>query len=1101
MTKLKKLIERKSAPAQRSACRLDLLSNRTLCLCAIIFSAAILYTATSAPLVSADTIVLNGTKTTSGTVSSPYQITLSNFNVGTGSNRVLIVGIEANNAQASTVKFGGVSLTPAVSHFINNDAEFWYLKNPNGTANIVVTMYGSTSVVVGAYSFFGVDQTNPIPTTVGKNNTAPSSPSISITTANSNSWVLDSPAIYGGITLSSPTCTQRWDINIASAITGASSSKTTTSPGSVTCSWTASTGDYWDDVAIEVKAAGATVPGAPTNLLTTAVSSSQINLSWTAPSNNGGSSITGYKIDRSPGTPNGCPIPPQWTTIVANTGNTATTYSNTGLSQGQYYCYQVSAINSVGTGSPSNDNQAFTFTVPYPPVNLTAAAVSSSQINLSWVFCPPPHAPGSHCTGGTSVTGYKIERSLDGGNTWSTIVPNNGNNSTTTYSDTGLAASTTYTYRVSAINSVGSSSPSNTASATTLSSSSWHSSTGIVIPLYTDPGSNGLGNGYQTVINIKNQYPHVPMIVVVNVNSGPLYNPGDTGPQADWTTGINNLRSAGIIVLGYVWTGYGSPHNSATCCLYSVPKQNVTQWHSFYPAVNGIMFDGMAYENTTAVTYYQNLTSYAKSLGMTYTMGNPGSPTLTNYVASGAADAIDIFEVGRVLSITNDPIPATFVNNGFDKHNFSFLSYSQSSLPNPNPTTVGNQSNYVGFMYYASNAATWDTVPTYLSTLAADLNHTSEAITINSVNSGGSPITHYFVQITQNGNQIPSGFTPLPYNGTTGVKYHFIPSSSGFCLFDHWQDNNSPTADRVILVNSTSATFTAVYRNNGGTCTQSSNLDQFGVLMIYPTINGGNTWFFKQNDTNPTRTGSDPRFDPQGSITKNADGSWKRTGSNVRMDAYAISYSDWYTKDHSGTVNYGRNHLRDQTYMDTTADFGNYEMTGYVKLNAWSGTGDSFTWYGRGGLHHDNGPDSPVGCEGSAYKLDIFYTGGQTARFAKESWHVHYDFQTSDKGTSPNILNKWIGIKMVVVNKPGVNFPNKAIMQGWIDANADGNWTKIVLFQDDGFGSGATHCPAASADNMPISWKGPSVTFRWDLGTDVDFKWLSVREIDPAAVS
>ena len=133
------------------------------------------------PAASADTIVLNGKQTTTSTVSSS-QITLSNFNVGTGSNRVLVVGVEANNNFVNSITFGGVQLTNAVSSFTNNDAEFWYLKNPSGTANIVATMSGPTAVVVGAYSFSGVDQTNPLPTTATNHNTAVSSPTISITT-------------------------------------------------------------------------------------------------------------------------------------------------------------------------------------------------------------------------------------------------------------------------------------------------------------------------------------------------------------------------------------------------------------------------------------------------------------------------------------------------------------------------------------------------------------------------------------------------------------------------------------------------------------------------------------------------------------------------------------------------------------------------------------------------------------------------------------------------------------------------------------------------------------------------------------------------------
>ncbi|MGI0088619.1 MAG: fibronectin type III domain-containing protein [Nitrosotalea sp.] len=191
-------------------------------------------------------------------------------------------------------------------------------------------------------------------------------------------------------------------------------------------------------------------PSAPQNLRATA-GNAQVALSWIAPSNNGGSSIIGYMIEKST---NGGTT---WTTIVANTGSAGTTYSDTGLVHSTTYTYRVSAINSVGTSSPSNTATATTFNVvPTPPTGLTATA-NLLQINLSW------NAPSDN--GGTPITGYMIERSTDNGNTWSTLVANTGKTGTT-YSDTNVLPLTTYTYRVSAINSVGTSEPSNTASAT-----------------------------------------------------------------------------------------------------------------------------------------------------------------------------------------------------------------------------------------------------------------------------------------------------------------------------------------------------------------------------------------------------------------------------------------------------------------------------------------------------------------------------------------------------------------------------------------------------------------------------------------------------------
>ena len=81
-----------------------------------------------------------------------------------------------------------------------------------------------------------------------------------------------------------------------------------------------------------------------------------INLSWTAPADNGGRVISGYKIEWSAA--GSAP----WTVLVATTGSTATTYSNTGLTAGTTRHYRVSAINSIGTGAASNTDSATTST-------------------------------------------------------------------------------------------------------------------------------------------------------------------------------------------------------------------------------------------------------------------------------------------------------------------------------------------------------------------------------------------------------------------------------------------------------------------------------------------------------------------------------------------------------------------------------------------------------------------------------------------------------------------------------------------------------------------------------------------------------------------
>src|SRR3989475_3181679 len=98
-------------------------------------------------------------------------------------------------------------------------------------------------------------------------------------------------------------------------------------------------------------------------------------------------------------------------------------------------------------------------TVPDSPRYINATVVSPSRINLSWWI--PVN------TGGSPITGYKVERSTDGGTTWTTIVANTGiAQYINHYTDYFLSASTVYTYRVSAINGIGTGFPSTSASAT-----------------------------------------------------------------------------------------------------------------------------------------------------------------------------------------------------------------------------------------------------------------------------------------------------------------------------------------------------------------------------------------------------------------------------------------------------------------------------------------------------------------------------------------------------------------------------------------------------------------------------------------------------------
>src|SRR5213079_3004540 len=191
-------------------------------------------------------------------------------------------------------------------------------------------------------------------------------------------------------------------------------------------------------------------PTAPGTLTATAASGSQINLSWTAATDNVG--VTGYPVERCQGA--GC-------TSFAPIGTAAgTTYADAGLAANTSYSYQVRATDAAG--NPSGYSNVASATTPAPdtqpptaPGTLTATVVSGSQINLSWTAS----------TDNVGVTGYPVQRCQGAGCTSFAPI---GTRAGTTYADAGLAANTSYSYQVRATDAAGNPSEySNVASATT----------------------------------------------------------------------------------------------------------------------------------------------------------------------------------------------------------------------------------------------------------------------------------------------------------------------------------------------------------------------------------------------------------------------------------------------------------------------------------------------------------------------------------------------------------------------------------------------------------------------------------------------------------
>ena len=117
------------------------------------------------------------------------------------------------------------------------------------------------------------------------------------------------------------------------------------------------------------------LPGAPTGLSATKMGSAQIDLSWTEPADPGDAVITGYRIEVSDAGATG-----PWTELITDTGNTDTTYSDTGLTPETTRHYRVSARNSFGHGPASNVDFATTDDIVAPVLVLVRTTTSGQSL-------------------------------------------------------------------------------------------------------------------------------------------------------------------------------------------------------------------------------------------------------------------------------------------------------------------------------------------------------------------------------------------------------------------------------------------------------------------------------------------------------------------------------------------------------------------------------------------------------------------------------------------------------------------------------------------------------------------------------------------------
>jgi hypothetical protein len=190
------------------------------------------------------------------------------------------------------------------------------------------------------------------------------------------------------------------------------------------------------------------VSASPGGLAVHAVSGNEIDVSW--------GDVSGeylYQVERSP---DGV----SWAAVIQTSAD-VTQFIDRSVLPGITYQYRVRSFNASGFSAPGNVGAATTPSpIPVfasPATGLVAVGRSSTQIDLKWQ------------DNSSNELGFVVQRSLNGGATWSNLaaVPVNA----TSFSDLSAGPRMSYVYRIVAYNTAGLSSPSNVAGATTPRSS------------------------------------------------------------------------------------------------------------------------------------------------------------------------------------------------------------------------------------------------------------------------------------------------------------------------------------------------------------------------------------------------------------------------------------------------------------------------------------------------------------------------------------------------------------------------------------------------------------------------------------------------------